>query len=121
MHALIAFIATAEPMTNPADVWYSPGVVGFIATFGVTAGAIALIFDMVRRVRRVRYRAEIEAKLEAEQQAAAKAKSSKPAPIKPAAAKTVAPKTAAPAAKRTAPAARPKPERPAAPAKPKRD
>jgi len=108
MHALIAFIATAEPMTNPSDVWYSPGVIGFIATFGVAGAAIALIFDMTRRVRRVRYRSEIQDKLEAERSAAKGTSATKPAATKP-------------AAKRAAPAPRPKPERPAAPAKPKRD
>lgn len=118
MHALIAFIATAEPMTNPADVWYSPGVIGFIATFGVAGAAIALIFDMTRRVRRVRYRSEIQDKLEAERSAAKGTPATKPAATKPAAAK---PAVAQPAAKRAAPAPRPKPERPAAPAKPKRD
>ena len=66
-------------------------------TFLMAVGAIALIFDMVRRIRRVRYRAEIAEKLAAE------------AAAKPAAAK--------PAAK---PAAKAKPERPAPPAKPKR-
>jgi hypothetical protein len=50
------------------DTWYSPGVVGFLATFGVAGAAILLIFDMTRRVRRVRYRAEIVQKLDLEQQ-----------------------------------------------------
>ena len=50
------------------DTWYSPGVVGFIATFGMGAVAVLLIFDLVRRVRRVRYRAEIVQKLEQEEQ-----------------------------------------------------
>jgi hypothetical protein len=74
-------------------------------TFLMAVGAIALIFDMVRRIRRVRYRAEIAEKLAAEAAAAPK----------PAA----APKASAakPAAK---PAAKAKPERPAPPAKPKR-
>jgi hypothetical protein len=49
------------------DSWYSPGVIGFVATFGVAAAAIALIFDMVRRIRRVRYRAEINEKLDFEE------------------------------------------------------
>ena len=117
MNSLIAFIATADPATNPADVWYSPGVIGFIATFGVTAAAIALIFDMVRRVRRVRYRAEIQEKLDAESSAAKPA--TKAATATKAPAKTAS--VAQPAAKRAAPTARPKPARPAAPAKPKRD
>lgn len=50
------------------DTWYSPGVVGFVATFGVAVAALLLIFDLVRRVRRVRYRAEIREKLDQEQQ-----------------------------------------------------
>lgn len=97
--------ATPSPTetADPAATWYSPGVIGFIATFLVTAGAIGLIFDMVRRVRRVRYRAEIQEKL------AAEAAKEKPAAAKPAA-KTAAKKPAAPK----------KPERPAAPPKPKR-
>jgi hypothetical protein len=50
------------------DTWYSPGVVGFVATFGMGAAAVLLVFDLVRRVRRVRYRAEITEKLDLEQQ-----------------------------------------------------
>ena len=49
------------------DTWYSPGVVGFVATFGMAAAAMLLIFDLVRRVRRVRYRAEISERLDQEQ------------------------------------------------------
>jgi hypothetical protein len=52
------------------DTWYSPGVVGFLATFGVASAAIFIIFDMTRRVRRVRYRAEIVQKLDLEEQTA---------------------------------------------------
>jgi hypothetical protein len=80
-------------------VYKRQGTIGFIMTFFVTAGAVALIFDMVRRIRRVRYRAEITEKLEAEAQASQDAK---PGPAK---AKS---------------AAKSKPERPAPPAKPKR-
>lgn len=76
------------------DTWYSPGVVGFLATFGMAAAAVFLIFDLVRRIRRVRYRAEITEKLEQEglgsAEASAEARS------------------------------RQKPERPAPPEKPKR-
>jgi hypothetical protein len=56
------------------DTWYSPGVVGFLATFGVAGAAI------LRRVRRVRYRAEIVQKLDLEQQLgeSASAEDSKP-------------------------------------------
>jgi len=44
----------------------TPGVIGFVATFLVVAVVLLLIADMVRRVRRVRYRAEISERLDAE-------------------------------------------------------
>jgi membrane protein YdbS with pleckstrin-like domain len=44
----------------------TPGVIGFVATFLVVAVVLLLIADMVRRVRRVRYRAEINERLDAE-------------------------------------------------------
>ena len=52
--------------TDPANTFYSPGTVGFLAVAFITGAAILIIFDMVRRVRRVRYRAEIQEKLAAE-------------------------------------------------------
>jgi hypothetical protein len=102
--ALLAATPTPTPTVDPSETFYSPGTIGFIMTFFVTAGAIALIFDMVRRIRRVRYRAEIAEKLAAES-------SEKPA------AKPAAKPVAKPATK---PVAKAKPERPAPPAKPKR-
>ena len=112
MHILLSALLASTPSpsatTDPAETFYSPGTIGFIMTFFVTAGAVALIFDMVRRIRRVRYRAEISEKLAAEAQAV---KDEKPA-ARPA---------GKPVAKASAkPAARAKPERPAPPAKPKR-
>ena len=68
-------VLAAEP-TSPAETFYSPGVLGFIFTFIMAAGAIGLIFDMVRRMRRVRYREEAKAKLAAEA-AASRRKSDK--------------------------------------------
>lgn len=44
----------------------TPGVVGFLATLFVALAVLLLIADMVRRVRRVRYRSEINEKLDAE-------------------------------------------------------
>lgn len=103
LSALLAATPTPTPTVDPSETWYSPGTIGFIMTFLMAAGAIALIFDMVRRIRRVRYRAEIAEKLAAEAAVAQKPAAAKPAPK--------------PAAK---PAAKAKPERPAPPAKPKR-
>jgi hypothetical protein len=59
-------LATPTPTTDPANTFYSPGTLGFLFVFGMSLAAILLIFDMVRRVRRVRYRAEINEKLDAE-------------------------------------------------------
>lgn len=98
--ALLA--ASPSPSVDPANTFYSPGTVGFLAVFAMAAGAIALIFDMVRRVRRVRYRSEIEERLDAEAASAPEG---------------AAPKVVA----KAKPAARAKPARPAPPAKPKRD
>lgn len=61
-----------EKATDPANTFYSPGTIGFILTFFVAGSAVLIIFDMVRRVRRVRYRAEIQEKLDAEQASATK-------------------------------------------------
>ena len=65
-----ALIYLEEPSptetADPANTFYSPGKVGFLAVAFITGAAILIIFDMVRRVRRVRYRAEIQEKLAAE-------------------------------------------------------
>lgn len=60
-------LAEEEEIFDPNIV--TPGAVGFVITFMVALAAIALIFDMVRRLRRVRYREEIDAKLQAELEA----------------------------------------------------
>lgn len=70
---LAAATPTPSASTDPAHTFYSPGTTGFLAIFGVTVAAVLLIFDMVRRVRRVRYREEIREKLEQEEASAAKA------------------------------------------------
>jgi hypothetical protein len=62
----------ADTAIDPVIV--TPGAVGFLATFFVGIVTVFLIWDMVRRIRRQRYQAEIEAKLDAEQAAASKKK-----------------------------------------------
>ena len=57
---------TPTETTDPANTFYSPGTVGFLAVAFISGAAILIILDMVRRVRRVRYRAEIQEKLAAE-------------------------------------------------------
>jgi hypothetical protein len=69
-------LAAAAPTPSPtpsipaADVT-TPGVWGFVAFFGVAIVVLLLVIDMTRRVRRVRYRAEVNEKLDAEQRAQA--------------------------------------------------
>jgi len=52
----------------------SPGTIGWIFTFAMAIGSGFLIFDMVRRIRKVRYRDEIAKELAEEQAAKAKKK-----------------------------------------------
>ena len=47
----------------------SPGTIGWIFTFAMAIGAGLLIFDMVRRIRKVRYRDEIQQEISEEQAA----------------------------------------------------
>lgn len=63
-------IATTPPVTPDEDT-VTPGVVGFIITFLVAAATVLLILDMVRRIRRTNYRAQVRRELDA--QAAAQA------------------------------------------------
>ena len=56
-----------SPVLNlPDEALITPGFAGFIITFGVAVAAIALFYDMVRRMRRVRYREQIAQALGAE-------------------------------------------------------
>jgi len=55
---------TPPPDFDPNTV--TPGPAGFIAIFFVAVAVVLLGFDLVRRIRRTTYRAEIKARLEAE-------------------------------------------------------
>ncbi|MEY4066803.1 MAG: hypothetical protein RIQ44_15, partial [Actinomycetota bacterium] len=52
---------------DPANTFYSPGIIGFLGTFILVIGALAIIWDMVRRIRRINYRAQIKERIAAEQ------------------------------------------------------
>lgn len=55
--AASAFASTPSPTGGEIDpTSVSPGVLGFLATFGVVVVSVLLMMDMVRRVRRLRYR-----------------------------------------------------------------
>jgi hypothetical protein len=62
----LLFAAMPTPSADPSETFYSPGILGFVFTFALAGLAILLVFDMVRRMRRVRYRAEVREKLAAE-------------------------------------------------------
>jgi hypothetical protein len=53
-----------DPNFNPDTV--TPTWIGFLVTFLVAVATVLLIMDMTRRIRRVRYRDEVRAKIEAE-------------------------------------------------------
>ena len=44
----------------------TPGVVGFIITAAIAIITVLLVLDMVRRIRRVRYRAAVQEEIAAE-------------------------------------------------------
>jgi hypothetical protein len=64
--AIDPYLETIDPLNDPNKVYYSPGVLGFFAVFLMMLAATFLIIDMVKRVRRVRYRSEIQEKLAGE-------------------------------------------------------
>ncbi|MCU1556832.1 MAG: hypothetical protein JWN09_827 [Microbacteriaceae bacterium] len=69
--------ATGVPKPNFDDNSVTPTWVGFAFTFGVAAIVVLLSIDLVRRIRRVRYRGEIREQLEAERAAADRAEADK--------------------------------------------
>ena len=62
---MLAMLASNAPGYDPDSV--TPGVVGFVATAVVAIAVCFLLFDMNRRVRRVKYREEVRAEIAAEQ------------------------------------------------------
>lgn len=56
--------ASTDKEFDPDTV--TPGIWGFVATALVAVAVVFLGFDMVRRIRRTNYKAEISEKLEAE-------------------------------------------------------
>lgn len=66
---MLAMLAQSAPAYDPESV--TPGVIGFAATAVVAIAVCFLLFDMNRRVRRLKYREEVRAEIAAEQTAAA--------------------------------------------------
>jgi hypothetical protein len=57
--------------TTPPDELVTPGFGGFAVIAVLVVAVFALVWDMQRRIRRARYRSEIDAELDAEQAAQA--------------------------------------------------
>lgn len=70
MNALLApaltFVLANAPAPAPDPDTVTPGPVGFLAIFLVGLAVVLLGFDMVRRIRRTTYRAQIKERLDAE-------------------------------------------------------
>lgn len=69
---VIVWLADPSPAPTPGEFTgdenaVTPGVVGFIATAFIAIMTVLLIVDMTRRIRKVRYRAEAQEKIAAEQ------------------------------------------------------
>ncbi|WP_233542869.1 hypothetical protein [Kocuria tytonis] len=66
MPTLLSVLAAATPAPSPEDTLrpgldpsqVSPGLVGFLMTFVLTAAVVLLVIDFNRRNRRLRYRAQ---------------------------------------------------------------
>lgn len=69
------FALTTTPMPTPtmtvAPELVTPGFIGFAAVVVIVIAVVLLIVDMNRRIRRVRYREEVRAELDAEEAALA--------------------------------------------------
>lgn len=72
-HLIIALATTPTPAPTPSlrpglsEDQVTPGILGFLLTAFIVVLTTLLIVDMVRRIRRVRYRAQVEeARLAAE-------------------------------------------------------
>ncbi|SFS08669.1 hypothetical protein SAMN04487846_2414 [Microbacterium sp. cf046] len=70
--AALARAATATPTPEPTvdPTLVTPGPAGFVVIALLAVAVVALVWDMMRRIRRGRVRADIKEELEAEQQAA---------------------------------------------------
>jgi hypothetical protein len=79
MHDLLAALvhadsATPIPEQTVDPTLVTPGPVGFVVIAVLALAVIVLVWDMMRRIRRGRVRADINEELDAEQQAAAAAR-----------------------------------------------
>jgi hypothetical protein len=66
--SLVLWLSTPPPNEIDPNI-VTPGVLGFVVTIALVLIVTVLVVDMTRRTRRLRYRAEANAKLDAEEAA----------------------------------------------------
>lgn len=82
---LIGVMTTPLPTSTINPDLVTPGPAGFVAIALVAVAVILLIWDMQRRIRRVRYRAEVAEMLDAEEAALGRGDAAPSEPESPAA------------------------------------
>ncbi|MFN3949000.1 hypothetical protein [Microbacterium sp.] len=68
---IVALVTTPTPAATPDPAIVTPGPLGFAAIAFIGLAVFLLVWDMLRRIRRGRYREEVNAELDAEEQARA--------------------------------------------------
>lgn len=64
---LVALATTPTPAVTPDPAIVTPGPLGFAAIAFIGVAVFLLVWDMLRRIRRGRYREEVNAELDAEE------------------------------------------------------
>jgi hypothetical protein len=73
-------LVPAQGNSTPDPDTVTPGVWGFVAILCVAVATILLVLDMLRRVRRTRYRGEVREQIERERAEREAASADAPAP-----------------------------------------
>jgi len=68
---IVALATTPTPANTPDESIVTPGPLGFAAIAFIGVAVFFLVWDMLRRIRRGRYREEVNAELDAEERARA--------------------------------------------------
>ncbi|NBW73545.1 MAG: hypothetical protein EBR26_03955 [Microbacteriaceae bacterium] len=69
MNALSLILLAADDKDASTQTAASPGIMGWVFTFLMAIAAAYLIYDMVNRIRKVRYREEVRAEISEEEAA----------------------------------------------------
>lgn len=66
-HLILLASATPSPSpTIPEPLSVTPGLPGFLVIFAIALVLVVLMLDMTKRMRRIRYRAEVAARDDAD-------------------------------------------------------